>query len=383
MLALNATSSFLSIFNSITAAKDELTSNVALLCNSSLNTSIGGVSVAGSSFSLNATIGDLSSTNNSMAFLQTNLADLSSKLSNADRTLRHFERWWFYFASALVLALDAIVIMFMIGTVLAWRRAQPRRLRNINNICLLPIFFVLVLTAYVVSTYALMVGEFIADFCIESPDLHVPTLLNATFPLSTAVKWYVGGCHDSQRPSFMSDTVKTAGLAAIAANKTVTTFSKHISSFCDGSGPSVYNSMLTISQGLNDLVDASGGVYSSLSSCETLNTYYATLTYNSESFFLSQGSFGALLNHVPSRFVFTTDACYMGMRASIEVFIYLFLVAFFSMVIVSFSVAWDQAKEERLKSASTSPTSGSSPVDRNEDEIINSPFWKATLCCFL
>jgi hypothetical protein len=105
-------------------------------------------------------------------------------------------------------------------------------------------------------------------------------MLNASYPFSDAVEWYVAGCHDSQRPSFLSGTVQATGLAAVAGKETVSKFIANAHSFCDGSGPSIYNSMLAVSNGLSDLLDASGGVYLTLSQCETLNTYYSTLAYD-------------------------------------------------------------------------------------------------------
>lgn len=110
---------------------------------------------------------EVSGMNKSLYDLTEDLASLSDTVDGLNHSVL------FPIAIVFIILVDLVVIVFMVGVILAWRKQQPRLFYDCTTKAAIPIFLILLLVAYVVSLLALVAATMAADFCIDTPDNQV------------------------------------------------------------------------------------------------------------------------------------------------------------------------------------------------------------------
>jgi hypothetical protein len=136
--------------------------------------------------------------------IKNDLQMLMDKTSDLDDQAKQFD-WAFWVASACTYALAVICAVFICGVVLTWReQASPTFGWHLAHF-ILPMFLFLLLLAWVFTMAFIIGSTATTDFCANSPDERVESLLSriqgefesAMYDLSS---FYVSGCPRDEDP---------------------------------------------------------------------------------------------------------------------------------------------------------------------------------------
>ena len=130
--------------------------------------------------------------------IKNDLQMLMDKTSDLDDQAKQFD-WAFWVATACTYALAAICAVFICGVVLTWREQEPPTFGWHLAHIILPLFLFLLLLAWVFTMAFIIGSTATTDFCANSPDERVDSLLSriqgefesAMYDLSS---FYVSGC---------------------------------------------------------------------------------------------------------------------------------------------------------------------------------------------
>ena len=123
-------------------------------------------------------------------------SDLEQALATADylqSTVRDFA-WALYLTEIFALMLSFLICVFLLGAYCRF----PRILRCLNNVFFVPIFVVFVVISWVCSMVFVIGSMTLADFCVDSPDDNVLSILDSNRHLFSSVVYsgvvfYVSG----------------------------------------------------------------------------------------------------------------------------------------------------------------------------------------------
>jgi hypothetical protein len=123
---------------------------------------------------------------------------LMDKTSDLDDQAKQFD-WAFWVATACTYALAVICAVFICGVILAWREQAPPTFGWHLAHIILPLFLFFLLLAWVFTMVFIIGSTATTDFCANSPDGRVDSLLrriqgefeSAMYDLSS---FYVSGC---------------------------------------------------------------------------------------------------------------------------------------------------------------------------------------------
>lgn len=161
---------------------------------------------------VNNTMNNYTSITEEVTNINSSLYDLTEDLAQAGDTVDGLDHsWLFPVATAFIALIDVVVIVFMAGVILAWKKQQPRLFYDCTTKFALPIFILLLLVAYVFSLLALVAATVGADFCIDTPDNQVMEIFAPGFspgppaPFDEFLNYYV---RVSFEPRAMTDFLR-------------------------------------------------------------------------------------------------------------------------------------------------------------------------------
>lgn len=216
-----------------------------------------------------------------MKVVNESLYNATLLMEGVDETLDEVDDYWYWVVVTLMVVLDVIGVLFMVGTIMAWRQEQPRWYGKMLRY-LTPVFCLLIPMFYFVSSYSLVYSVMVADFCTGTPDNQVERLIGAPPPFDKFVEWYVGGCNEDEHPTFLILTWKvllnmTYRLQAALAEAG----SSFDGDVCDAGPIKQYEILQTLSERLDthltlvvDMID--------VMECTRFNDVYSHLAYQSK-----------------------------------------------------------------------------------------------------
>ena len=201
----------------------------------------------------------------------------------------------------------------------------------------------------------MIISEMLGDLCIGTPDDQVEDIVKAGPPFDRYVDWYTGGCRAQDRP------LETHGLivgAVGGAGRAINVFihlmndiagSALAGRICDGSISLVQRAIERLALSVSALVDYAADLVFLLD-CELIYDIYVRLVYSSKLFSVWFNTKVVDVSksclRLPTMFCCCRSAaCDKAIRASAEVYAYLFPLAVLCMILISLRVAWYEDAE--------------------------------------
>eukprot|EP00586_Coscinodiscus_wailesii_P023047 CAMPEP_0172504188 /NCGR_PEP_ID=MMETSP1066-20121228/176243_1 /TAXON_ID=671091 /ORGANISM="Coscinodiscus wailesii, Strain CCMP2513" /LENGTH=405 /DNA_ID=CAMNT_0013280249 /DNA_START=495 /DNA_END=1712 /DNA_ORIENTATION=+ len=234
-----------------------------------------------------------------------------------------------YSVVATTVAIFQIGIVSILMSGVAWTCVArlPKFLRSTYSYFFLPILIISTLLSIVLCASFLAASITGSDFCYPSPDLKVSKLLQTNEELfgpfvSRAMSHYVMGCHENKEVLDIEQYIPKFEDAHNTVNKFINIFPKDIQlhdKLCDGV---ILGITLLIDDALHDFAQRIDGARVLLS-CSNINSVYAMLAHN--------------------------VSCYDGINAFYWICFSQLGVAFFSMIMVTLRVSWQQVEKRKSK----------------------------------
>jgi hypothetical protein len=146
---------------------------------------------------INETLHNSTIIGDTISVIDETLFNVTVLLDGLDNVISFIEGWWYYPVGAFIIILMLTTLSFMIGTILAWRKAQPPWLNRTNSRYLLPFFCLSLFISYFIATYSLIYSALLSDYCINSPDEQTIRMLQAPAYLDEFIEWYFEVCFRS------------------------------------------------------------------------------------------------------------------------------------------------------------------------------------------